>query len=624
MRREIGALRVEATHANLLLEALDAMLDVDAEHDPFDGVFTALLPVFACTGAIVLIEDPTDQQRLECIASNEPGVIGTSWQRSRRLEKVLCGRIITTIATIDEEGWPQNTSGDEMRPTLYLPLGVRNRRGLMMLLRDHGCPGFDRTHVTLAGKLSVLASHAFAVTHASRAEAESHRLQQMTRQLKDSQDALTFRANHDQLTGLPNRSHVQEIVDALVASKRPGQKFALAFLDIDDFKRVNDFHGHAAGDLLLAAVAKRLRVELRQTDIIGRINGDEFVIVVDSFERIDDLAAIVGRVSNQLHEPFRIETHEITISGSIGVALWPEQGHDYATLRAHADMAMYRTKATHKGGVTFFHPLMGREISDRLSLEHQLRAALAKREFQCALQQKVDLRTHQIVGFEALARWVDGSGTSHLPARFLKPASELDMLDGITGMVLDNLCEALPWLNSQFGSAVRYSVNISPSQATRTSFLKGLVRRIADTGRAQDFLLELTEETFLATDVFQSQGLHLIREAGIGLSIDDFGTGYSSLAILADITADELKVDRSLIASLPQRPRNQGILRAIESLGENLGMTVVAEGIETVEERNYLLASTGIVIGQGYLFHKPQLISQMMTGKPWGKRAISL
>ncbi len=613
MRREIGILRVESTHANLLLEALDAMLDVDADDDPFVGVFTALLPVFDCCSAMVLIENPTDKDRLECVASNEAAVIGLFWERSRKLEKVLSGRIVTTISATGEEGWPDTTQGAGSRPTLYLPLGVRNRRGLMMLLRDHDCPGFDRTHVTLAGKFSVLASHAFAATHASQTEAESHRLQHMTRQLKVSQEALTHRANHDQLTGLPNRLHVQELVDALIACKRSDQKVALAFLDLDDFKRVNDFHGHAVGDALLKSVADRLRAEIRQTDIIGRISGDEFVIVFDPFERIEELAAVVNRVSDQLHEPFRIEGRDITTSGSIGVALWPLHGHDYDTLRRHADTAMYRAKAVCKGGVTFFSPSMGREMSERLSLEHQLRVALAERQFQCALQQKVDLRSHEIVGFEALVRWVDSRGVVHPPAKFLQIASELEMLDGITGIVLDTLCEALPWLDSRFGAAVRYSINISPTQATKTPFMQKLVRRIVDTGRPQNFLLELTEETFLETDVFQSQCLPLIREADIGLSIDDFGTGYSSLAILADITADELKVDRSLISSIPQRPRNQGILRAIESLGANLGMTVVAEGIETVEEKNYLLASTGLTIGQGYLFHKPQLISEMIA-----------
>lgn len=615
MRREIGALRVEATHANLLLEALDAMLDVDAEHDPFIGVFAALLPVFECSGAIVLIENPADPRYLECIASNDPALVGSFRERNRKLDKVLAGRTVTTVSTAAGDASAPATE-DDARPALYLPLGVRDRRGLMILLRDRGCPGFDRHHVRLAGKFSVLASHAFAVTHASRTEAESQRLQQMTLQLKASQEALTHRANHDQLTGLPNRLHVQELVGLLVAEKGASQKFALAFLDIDDFKRVNDFHGHAAGDALLVGIADRLRAELRQSDIIGRISGDEFVIVFDAFDQTEELVVAVDRISRRLHAPFRIGGHDITISGSIGVALWPEHGHDYETLRGYADTAMYRAKATHKGGVTFFHPSMGREMSERMSLEQQLREALAQRQFQCALQQKVDLRTRRVVGFEALVRWVDTHGTIHPPARFLKLASELDMLDDITAIVLDNLCEALPWLDRGFGADVSYSINVSPVQATRSSFVRQLVRRIADTGRAENFLLELTEETFLATDVFQLQCLPLIRAAGIGLSIDDFGTGYSSLAILADITADELKVDRSLVASIGQRPRNQGILRAIESLGTNLGMTVVAEGIETAEEKDYLLGSTGLAIGQGYLFHRPQLISQMVGGVP--------
>ncbi len=612
MRREIGILRVEATHANLLLEALDAMLDVDAQDDPFAGVFTALLPVFDCSGAIVLIEDSADPQRLQCVASNEPDVVGSSWERSRKLERVLSGRITTTISTRGGDGWPETNGVDGVRPTLYLPLGVRDRRGLMMLLRDQGGTGFDRTHVTLAGKFSVLASHAFAIKHARQTEAESHRLQQMTRQLKSTQEALAHRANHDELTGLPNRLHVQELVDALIASKKPGQKLALAFMDIDDFKRVNDFYGHGAGDAFLKSVANRLRAELRQSDIIGRLGGDEFVIVFDPFERTEELAAVVKRVSKHLHEPFSIEGHDITSSGSIGVALWPAHGHDYDTLRRHADTAMYQTKALRKGGVTFFSPSMGRETSKRVSLEQQLQVALAKHEFHCALQQKVDLRTREIIGFEALVRWVDSTGTIHPPARFLDLACELDMLDSITCVVLDNLRKSLRWLDCQFGTAVTYSINVSPSQATRAPFMRKLVQRIADMGRPQKFLIELTEETFLATGVFQSQTLPFIREAGVGLSIDDFGTGYSSLATLADITADELKVDRSLISSLPMRPRNQGILRAIESLGTNLGMSVVAEGIETAEEKNYLLESTGLVIGQGYLFHKPQLISEMI------------
>ncbi|MCB1675698.1 MAG: EAL domain-containing protein [Halioglobus sp.] len=612
MRREIGLLRTEATHANLLLEALDAMLNVNGEEDPFVGVFSALLPVFDCEHAIVLIENTADRDRLKCIASNRASVIGSFWNSGQKLEKVLAGRILTTLSGADDEGWPDIEELRGSQPALYLPLGVRERRGLMMLLRENHQHGFDRTHVTLARKFSLLASHALAAKHASQTEAESHRLKHLTEELKASKEALTFRANHDQLTGLPNRTYIAELVNGILARRQPGHKVALAFLDLDNFKRVNDFYGHTAGDLLLKSVAQRLRDEIRDTDIIGRISGDEFVIVFDPFERQAELSAVVSRVSAQLRNPFNIGGQEIRTSGSIGVAIWPAHGHDYDTLRSHADAAMYQTKTAYKGSVTFFSPALGREMSQRLSLEHRLRAALSQREFHCALQQKVDLRTHDIVGFEALVRWVDSHGTIHPPAKFLQLAGELGLLDAITDVMLDVMSETLSLLDLHFGAATQYSVNISAAQATKTPFMRRVVQRIADTGRPECFLLELTEESFLPTGTFVSDVLPLIREAGLGVSIDDFGTGYSSLAILADITADELKVDRSLITAIHQRPRSQGILRAIESLGASLNMSVVAEGVETIEERDYLLHSTGIEIGQGYLFHKPQLLSEII------------
>ena len=612
LRREVGTLRVEVTHANVLLEALEAMLDVDGDVDPFVGVFKALLPVFECSYAIVLIENIKDPCKLECVASTHAAAVASLWENGRKFGKVLSGRIVTTISTADDEAWPQIDGLSKSQPTLYLPLSVRGQRGLMMLLRDEDHPGFDRTHVTLARKFSLLASHAFAAKRASQTEAESHRLQHLTQQLKVSQEALKLRANHDQLTGLPNRAYIQELVEAILARKQPGQKMALAFLDLDDFKRVNDFYGHTVGDALLKSVADRLGTEIRQMDIIGRISGDEFVIVFDLIEQQSEISVLIHRISDKLRQPFSIEGQEIRASGSIGVALWPEHGHDYDTLRRHADTAMYRAKTAHKGSFTFFSSALGKEMSERLSLEHRLRIALSEREFQCALQQKVDLRTQDIVGFEALVRWVDRHGTIHSPATFLQLATELDLLDGITDIVLDNLSQRLPLLDAKFGTATTYSINISASQATKTLFMQKLIRRIADTGSAERFLLEVTEESFLAAGAFQTQVLPLIREAGVGVSIDDFGIGYSSLAILADITADELKVDRSLITSIHQRPRSQSILGAIESLGASLGMSVIAEGVETLDEKNYLLNSSRIKTGQGYLFHRPQLISEII------------
>jgi len=614
LRRENDLLRIENTHANLLLKALDAVLCVDGDDDPFAGVFSALMPVFECSHAIVLIEEENDGEELECVAASTEMAVGSRWIQDKLLGKALSGRIVTTVAVVGATSWP-NVPGLDLvgnEPALYLPLGVRGRRGLMLLLRGCDSPGFDRAHAALAKKFSLLASHAFAAKRASQTEAESHRLLHLTERLEASQRALQYRANHDQLTGLPNRAYIQELVGSMISRKGPGEKLALAFIDLDDFKRVNDVHGHAAGDALLQEVSVRIRSEIRHTDIVGRISGDEFVIMLDPIGRRSDAAGVVTRMRKSMRQPLRIDGAEIQPSASIGVAIYPEHGKDYETLRRHADMAMYRAKTASKGNIAFFNRELGRAATEKLKLEQRLRHALEIRAFRCALQQKVDIRSQAVIGFEALMRWVDERGDVQAPGQFLPVASELGLLDDMTFQLLDDLLGKLPYLDAQFGTTLRYSINISPVQAARSPFMQKLVQRLQDSGRAASFMLELTEETIAATCSFQTHILPLLREAGIGLSIDDFGTGYSSLATLADLTADELKIDRSLITTIHQRPRNQSILRAIESMSAALSLAVVAEGIETVDENLYLLARTRINIGQGYLFHKPELLTELI------------
>lgn len=619
LRRENDLLRTETTHANLLLAALDAVLCVDGDTDPFAGVFSALMPVFACTCAIVLIEQGDGAEgALECVASSDPLVPGTRWQTGRLFQKVLSGRIVSTVGETGIDAWPdrlaQRYSHDQ--PALFLPLAVRDRRGLMMLLREPGQPGFDRAHVTLARKFSLLASHAFAAKQASLTEAESHRLKDLAEKLKASEEALRFRANHDQLTGLPNRSYVQEIVGEKMGRKQPGEKLALAFIDLDEFKRVNDLHGHAAGDALLREVAARIRSEIRRTDVVARISGDEFLIVLDPIGQRADVSAIIDRVRYRLQQPLHVEDVEIRPSASIGIALYPTHGRDYETLRRHADLAMYRAKTATKGSVAFFTRDLGRQAAERLSLEQRLREAVSRGEFRCALQKKVDLRTGAVVGFEALARWVDARGHVRPPAEFLPLAGELGLLDDITMLVLDDLTGQLPALDATFGSLPRYSLNVTPAQSTNIPFMLKLTRRLG-TSDGERFIMELTEEALASTGPLETHVLPMLRSAGIKLSIDDFGTGYSSLAKISAITADELKIDRSLVTSIHERPRNQVILRAIESLGTALRMSIVAEGIETAEERDFLLGSTAVSVGQGYLFHRPQLLDDLLReGSP--------
>ncbi len=615
MRREIDLLRTEVKHANLLINALDAVLCTDATVDPFVGVFSALLPVFDCSSAIVLVEQDGSKDTLECASSSHDELTGTVWHINRTFRKVLSGRIITTLTSSDTGGWPSqfgvNLSKD--RPALFLPLRVRNKLGLLMLLRDANCPGFDRSHVNLAWKFSLLASHALAATRATQTEAESNRFKQLANQLRASQKELTFRANHDQLTGLPNRSYIQEIVNELLAGNQAGEKRAIAFIDVDNFKQVNDFYGHTAGDALLKGIADRVRADIRKTDFIGRISGDEFVIILNHFEKRSEITALVNRVRENLSKPFEIDGFRIDISASIGVAFFPAHGRDYETLRRNADTAMYQAKTSAKGSVGYFNRSLGKKAAEKMSLEHRLRTALTKREFKCALQQKVDLRNASIVGFEVLVRWVDEQGIIHPPGKFLPLAGELGLLDDIARAMIDLLLQELPLLDATFGLDVTYSFNVSAAQAAKIAFMEKLIQRIAVSGRARSFTFELTEEAFIAAGAFQSKIFPLLREVGIGVSIDDFGTGYSSLSTLADITANELKVDRSLISSIHNRPRNQGILRAIESLSTSLGILLVAEGIESPEERDYLLNSSTIRLGQGYLFHKPQFITNLIA-----------
>ena len=615
MRRELDMLQTETAHANVLLRALDALLCVDGDADPFAGVFSDLLPIFKASHAIVLIQEDNDENLLECAASNAAALVGSRWKSSSLIAKVLSGRIVTTLSTEGTADWPPEADAclERTQSALYLPLAVRDRRGLLMLLRESGYTGFDRSHVTLARKFSVLASHAFAARNAHQTEAESTRLKQLADQLRVSQEALAFRANHDQLTGLPNRARIQELVDEALARKSPGEKLALAFIDLDDFKRVNDFHGHAAGDALLKGVADRIRGEIRKTDILGRISGDEFVIVLDPFNEEEEIVALVGRIRDRLQAPFEIEGFAVDGTGSIGVAFFPAHGRDYETLRRNADTAMYQAKLSSKGSVEFFSQELGRKLADRISLERRLRAAFDDREFKCVLQAKVDIHTREIVGFEALVRWVDRNGVVHAPGYFLKSANELGLLDGIANIVLDELIAKLPRLDACFGDGLRYSINVSPAQAATPVFMRALAEKISATGRSRSFMLELTEESLLAAGVFQSEILPLLREKGIGISIDDFGTGYSSLSTLADITADELKFDRSFIRAIHQRPRSQSILRAVESLSAALGIDLVAEGIETDLENDYLKNKTRIRVGQGYLFHAPQFIDDIIA-----------
>jgi cyclic di-GMP phosphodiesterase Gmr len=425
---------------------------------------------------------------------------------------------------------------------------------------------------------------------------------------------LSKRAYFDDLTGLPNRTLIEEHVEQLLLGGSKPQRFALAFLDIDNFKHINDYYTHSVGDALLVKVAQRITSHLRSSDILSRISGDEFLLVLNPLTGNGDLAVVDSRL-RQLKEPFLIEGFEILTSASMGVSVYPDHGLNYEMLRHGADTAMYRIKASAKGGAALFDADLGRSMAARMGREQRLRLAVRDGRFCCAFQPKVDIRTEEIVGVEALIRLRDEEGMIQAPSEFIGLAVELGLIERLTYLALGEIIRSMDLIDEAFGPAATLSINVAAKQVGDLNFMRGFCDELSSTTYPNRFMVEVTEDAFVAKTQFQTHVLPMLREIGAKVSIDDFGTGYSSLAALADITADELKIDRSFITDIHKRTRSQSVLKAIEALAEPLGMTMIAEGVETFEEAAYLQAATRIRFAQGFYYSKPVLLEELRPAR---------
>lgn len=467
------------------------------------------------------------------------------------------------------------------------------------------------------------AKHVFLTSHRPARIAERNLLLSSSADITEQkafEDALFRSAYYDELTGLPTRRVIEHRVNTLLA--RDGTQghsqrhFALAFLDVDNFKHINDYYGHAIGDALLVEMAKRLGMDLRESDILSRISGDEFMLLLNPIQNESEVAEYIHFILQRLKAPFFIDDSEIFASTSIGVSLYPEHGKSYDVLRQNADIAMYRVKNGAKGGAAFFDASMEREALARTKVEQSLRLAILEKRFCCAFQTKVDIRTQAIKGIEALVRLKDDEGVIQAPGTFINLAVELGLIDELTHLVLAEIVKSIDLINETFGPDTTISINVAAKQAGNPDFMQPFAQALEATGFPKRFMIEVTEDAFVTKTHFQDEILPIFRKLGVGISIDDFGIGYSSLSALADITADEIKIDRSFITDIHLRPRSQGILRAIESLSEALGMTVIAEGIETFEELAYLQAATKIRYAQGYYFSRPIFLEDLKPATP--------
>jgi diguanylate cyclase (GGDEF)-like protein len=437
------------------------------------------------------------------------------------------------------------------------------------------------------------------------------------------QDELFQRAYFDRLTGLPNRELCDRAIGELMRTTPAGEGFAVAILDIVKFSQINAFHGSAVGDELLTKIAERISGELLGDQMLARSGGDKFCLLLPDGAR--DHLAFVERIVARVADPYFIEGSEVFASALAGVSQWPRDDSTPEGLLQKALAALAEAKRTTGPGARQFQPDLDRAELGRARLEMGLRAAIRDRRIGCAFQPKMDFRAGVVDSLEVLMRWRDEEGEWRSPGEFLDLAHKVGLTNDITRLVFDETIASLDAIGAAFGPDLPLGFNISAKQAGDPRFMRGFADKLAASGQAHRFVIELTEEAFLPASQFQARVLPMLREIGAKISIDDFGSGYSSLSTLADITADEVKVDRSLIVGIDRRPRSQSLLRAIESIGSALGTEVMVEGVETAAELAYLRECTQIRVAQGYFFARPMMLSEVAGGaEERGARANGL
>ncbi|MES2819526.1 MAG: EAL domain-containing protein [Pseudomonadota bacterium] len=423
--------------------------------------------------------------------------------------------------------------------------------------------------------------------------------------LKEAQLRLDHQAHHDPLTGLPNRllfeSRLKKALD--LSRKNEHRGGAVLFLDLDRFKHINDSLGHPVGDLLLISIATRLQAQLRNVDTVARLGGDEFILLLPELNT--DAALIAAKLLASFNAPFAAGEHEFFISASIGLCLYPEDGEDVATLVKNADAAMYRSKARGRNRFERYTLDLTTQASERMTLEHELRRALERNELSLHYQPKRCLRTHSLVGAEALIRWKHPILGNIAPDRFIPLAEENGLILPLGDWVLQQACRQMGEWQSAYAAFGPLSVNLAGAQLRQPQ----LVARIADLLRQENLeahclQLEITENFIMNRAEEALVILDQLKALGLQLAIDDFGTGYSSLSYLKRLPLDILKIDKSFVRGLPQDAHDAAITHAILALGRSLQLTVIAEGVETAAQEQFL-AEAGCEHIQGYLVSRP-------------------
>jgi diguanylate cyclase (GGDEF)-like protein/PAS domain S-box-containing protein len=417
---------------------------------------------------------------------------------------------------------------------------------------------------------------------------------------------MSYLAQHDSLTDLPNRVLLNDrLAEAIALSQRHDRKLAVLFLDLDRFKHINDSLGHAVGDQLLKSVSRRLFTCVRSSDTVSRQGGDEFVILLWEVRNAADAAAIADKILLALRAPHHIGQHELHITGSIGIVTFPEDGADEQTLLKHADVAMYHAKEGGRDNYQYFKPDMNARATERQSLEGDLRHAIERQELLLHYQPKVDLQTGRVAGVEALVRWQHPRLGLIPPDQFIGIAEDCGFIVPMGRWVLRQACQQARAWQDAGRHPVGIAVNVSTVELRAVDFVAGVRTILEETGLDPGQLeLELTETFLLQDEPTVSEVLRQLKEIGVMLALDDFGTGYSSLSYLKRFPIDTVKIDRSFVRDIATDAGDASIVGAVIGMGANMQMRVVAEGVETREQLEFL-KERSCPQGQGYFFSRP-------------------
>lgn len=429
---------------------------------------------------------------------------------------------------------------------------------------------------------------------------------------KKNESKIAFMATHDELTELPNRNLLNDrLTHSIAQSKRQRSKMAVLFIDIDHFKYINDSLGHQVGDKLLKMLAKRLSSSLREGDTVARFGGDEFVIVLPEVSSLPAINSLASALLGQIKKPYEIDEHELIITGSIGISIYPDNAATADDLIQHADSAMYSAKDQGRNNCQFYTQKINEAVTRRLVLEKALRQAVELDQLVLHYQPKVDLKTNLITGVEALIRWQHPDLGLISPVEFIPLAEETGVIIEIGGWVLSKACRQMKAWESDFPDLKNMSINVSARQFWQADFMSKVKDVFSNTGVSIEKIeFELTESIVMKDVDIAISVMNKLKSLGVSLSIDDFGTGYSSLSYLHNFPVDVLKIDRSFVNELKDEESDSAIIRSIVALADNFGLQVVAEGIEASHQQN-ILNHLGCQYGQGYYFSRPVIADEI-------------